>query len=84
MQTHFMHSEPMIENSLGEIFSDKIQGCIIRLIKTQPDLNSIKLIDQFVFKEVPRVDKLDIDFSIDGKFLTIYSKENRFLRVVEF
>ena len=84
VQTHFMHSEPMIENSLGEIFSDKIQGCIIRLIKTQPDLNSIKLIDQFAFKEIPRVDMLEIDFSKDGKFFTIYSKEHRILRVVEF
>ena len=73
VQTHFMQQEPMIENTLGDLFSDKIQGCIIRLIKTQPDLNSIKLIDQFAFKEIPRVDKLDIDFSIDGKFLTIYS-----------
>ena len=71
-------------STFESIFSEKIQGCIIRLIKTHDKLNSIKLIDQFAFKEIPRIDKLDVVFSADGKILTLFSTENNFLRVYEF
>lgn len=70
-------------NKFEDIFKDKIKGCTIRLIKTEKDLTNISIIDSFVFDEVPRLDKLRAEFSIDGKYLVIYSRENQFARVFE-
>jgi len=39
------------------------------------------MVDDFTFSDLPRIDHLDIKFSIDGKFFVIFSKENCFFRI---
>jgi hypothetical protein len=36
-----------------------------------------------VFVEEPRLERLSAEFSFDGNYLVIYSKENRFARVYQ-
>ena len=73
--------KPKMVNRFEDTFKTKITGCTIRVIQTQKDLNSIKMIDDFTFAEVPRIDHIDIKFSRDGKFFVLFSKENGFFRV---
>jgi hypothetical protein len=39
------------------------------------------MVDDFTFADVPRIDHLDIKFSIDGKFFVLFSKMNGFFRI---
>ena len=77
VHTHYWElNKPRSINTFEEIFKDKIKGCTIRLIRTEKDLGSIVEVDSFVFDEEPRLEKLRAEFSIDGKYLVIYSKKN--------
>ena len=69
--------------SFEEIFKDSIKGCTIRLIKTDEDLNSMTVLSSYVYDEVVRVDKVKAEFSIDGKYLVLYSNVNKFIKVYE-
>jgi hypothetical protein len=76
VHTHYWENRKADINSFEEIFQEKIKGCTIRLIRTQKDLGSITILDSFVFDEIPRLDRLKVEFSINGKYLVIYSTEN--------
>lgn len=69
--------------SFEDIFKDSIKGCTIRLIKTDEDLNSMTVLNSYVFDEEVRVDKVKAEFSIDGKYLVLYSNVNKFIKVYE-
>ena len=62
---------------------DSIKGCAIRLIQTDEDLNTMTVLSSYVFDEDVRVDKVKAEFSIDGKYLVLYSNENKFIKVYE-
>ena len=82
VHTHYMEKDkPKLVNRFEDTFKTKITGCTIRVIQTQKDLNSIKLVDDFTFTDVPRIDHIDIKFSRDGKFFVLFSKENGFFRI---
>jgi transcriptional regulator of heat shock response len=82
VNTHFMEvGKDVVVNRFEDIFQEKIQGCTLRLIQTQKELSSIKLIDSYTFADTPRIDKLEFRFSIGGKYFAIFSKENNFFRV---
>jgi hypothetical protein len=54
------------------------------LIKIDEKLSSIKLIDQYVFNPPgARIDKLQLSFSKDGRFLIVFSKVNKSIKVFE-
>ena len=74
---------PAKTQSFEEIFKDSIKGCSIRLIQTDEDLNSMTVLSSYVFDELIRVDKVKAEFSIDGKYLVLYSNANQFIKVYE-
>lgn len=84
MHTHYWEDKKAAKTeTFEEIFADSIKGCAIRLIRTEKDLSTITVLSSYVYDQFPRVDKLKAEFSIDGRYLVIYSKENKFAKVYE-
>jgi hypothetical protein len=93
VQTHYLEEgkDKWVSN-FQEIFKDRINGCTIRLIKTSDNLDSIKVIDSYVYNlEDSPIDldnmedcnykKVKIAFSVDGRYFVIYSN---FVKVFKF
>ena len=84
VHTHLWEkNRPAQVQSFEEIFKDNIKGCTVRLIRTDKDLNSMTVLSSYVFDQFPRIDKMKAEFSIDGKYLVLYSNANRFIKVYE-
>ena len=67
VETHYMEEDKAKTVSNFEVlFKERTKGCTIRLIKTEPDLDSIKLIDQFVFELDEKAENVRIQFSNCG------------------
>jgi hypothetical protein len=66
VHTHYWDNKPKSVNTFEEIFKEKTKGCTIRLIRTEKKLGSITVLDSFVFEEEQRLEKLKVEFSIDG------------------
>jgi hypothetical protein len=82
VHTHFIDkTQPKLVKRFDEIFSERITGCTLRLIRTESELSSIKVVDLYTFTEVPRLDHLNVTFSVCGRYFVIFSKENQFFRM---
>jgi hypothetical protein len=66
VETHYEEDRPKDVSTFENIFAERIKGCTIRLIQTHDDLDSISVVDQYVYAQIPRVDGMNISFSIDG------------------
>jgi hydrogenase maturation factor len=82
--THFLGDQPKDISNFKTLFADKLMGCTLRLIKMEDNLSVIKLVDQVVLIHSGiKIDKIDMNFSKDGRFLTIFSKLHKFIKVYE-
>ena len=66
VETHYEEDRPKDVSTFENIFSERIKGCTIRLIQTHDDLDSISVVDQYVYAQKPRVDGMNISFSMNG------------------
>lgn len=49
VETHFLENKSKDISTFETIFAERIKGCTIRVIQTTDDLDSIRMVDQFVY-----------------------------------
>ena len=81
VHTHKIKENQESVESFENLFKDKIMGCSIRLSHTTEGLGSVDKQGEHFFIDEPRIDQLDMQFSLDGELFALYSKESKFIRL---